>query len=405
MLALQNQSQSSPSETFIREFRSCRVCGRELVLALDLGTHAVSDFYATIPADELRAPLRLMQCASCGLVQLSHSVDKERLYRHYWYHSGLNETMVRALREIVDEAMGRVTLEPGDAVLDIGANDGTLLDQYPTYLQTYGFEPSDVAPNQERHTIFRRFYPGDPDGPLSFTRKMKIITSIAMFYDVDDPSAFVANIKANLDDDGIWVCQMMDFRAMLAANAFDNVCHEHTVYWDLSNFAVLCNAHGLSIETTSRNQINGGSVRVVIRHTKPDSRLYVPLPTSDTVQKFGNRVNRLKDETLAFLEECRYNGKQVLGYGASTKGSTLLQYYGITPDLLPAIADRNPDKVGTITAGQHIPVIGEDEMRRAKPDYLFILPWGFLDAFIERERDLRAQGTRFVVPLPDLRVI
>jgi hypothetical protein len=196
----------------------------------------------------------------------------------------------------------------------------------------------------------------------------------------------------------------MDLDAMLHANAFDNICHEHVGYWRDSDFARLVDAHGLGVLDTTRNAVNGGSLRFVVGHGRH------PFPTiaSDyryAIQHFARRVESLKSQCLAFLEECRYEGKTVIGYGASTKGNTLLQYYGITPDLLPAIAERSLAKVGKVTAGTHIPIISEAEMRERKPDYLLCLPWHFLEGFVQREANLRAQGTRFVVPLPTFRVV
>jgi NDP-4-keto-2,6-dideoxyhexose 3-C-methyltransferase len=394
-----------PRTELVKTITACRSCGSgTLDEVLDLGTHAVSDFYATVPVDELRAPLCLVQCGVCGLVQLTHSVSRDRLYKDYWYRSGLNPAMVAALKDVVEDAMGRVTLGSGDAVLDIGANDGTLLDQYSSGdLLRIGIEPSNIgAQMRGKHTWVNRFY------PIRFflDQPFKIITSIAMFYDLDDPNAFVKAIAEDLHPEGVWVNQMMDLDQMLAANAFDNICHEHVGYWSIPDFYRIVDRHSLHIEAMTANTVNGGSLRTIVKHGQ-ESKHKIQPNYRERLTFFRHDLHHLREQCLAFLEDCRYNGKTVLGYGASTKGNTLLQYYGIDSDLLPAIAERNPDKVGKLTAGSHIPIISEVEMREREPDYLLVLPWSqpFLDGFLERERALIAQGTRLVAPLPTFRVI
>ena len=390
----------------VKEIKVCRACGSGyLNVVLDLGVHAVSDFYFAVPDDELRAPLTLAMCENCGLVQLTHSVDKERLYRNYYYKSGMNPAMVAALKDVVDDAM-RKRPDPY-IVLDIGANDGTLLDQYPANVRTIGVEPSNLCPKpgETRHTIYHQFYPDLP--PVRTVYPFDIITSVAMFYDLDDPNVFLNWIHADLSDDGVWVNQMMDLDGMLNANAFDNVCHEHVGYWRNEDFRQIVEKHDLRIVARSRNAVNGGSVRLTMKHGHVpdlDAASTMSIYLQD-IRYFANRIAYQKGQCLEFLEAAKRNGKTVCGYGASTKGNTLLQYYGITSDLLPYIAERNPDKWGKLTAGSHIPIISETEMRERRPDYLLALPWHFIEGFREREADLLAQGTKFVVPLPEFRVI
>ncbi len=413
---------ASAATDLVKAITACRSCGSgSLDEVLDLGTHAVSDFYEKVPPDELRAPLCLVQCGGCGLVQLTHSVSRDRLYKDYWYRSGLNSSMVKALKDVVDDAMGRVPLKRlYDSVLDIGANDGTLLDQYPegAYF-TKGFEPSQFAEIgwQKGHHIVRDYYPHHRFVWVNEQRKAKIITSIAMFYDLDDPNAFVQAVAEDLHPDGIWLNQMMNLEEMLAANAFDNICHEHVGYWSFVDFDRIVDRHDLHIDSISRNDVNGGSLRSIIKHGYGERfghRLSMLKARGEDrseyrrrLRLFADKIALLKQRCLEFLQWSKDNRKTVLGYGASTKGNTLLQYYNIDSDLLPAIAERNPDKVGKITAGSHIPIISEEEMRQRKPDYLLVLPWSqpFLDGFLEREKDLIAQGTHLVAPLPTFRVI
>lgn len=394
-----------------KEFTHCRSCAHgELIPVFDLGAHAVSDFYDpnNIPDPEPKIPLCLVQCSLCGLVQLSHSVNRDRLYNDtYWYQSHINESMVAALKDIVEDALGRTLIERGDRVLDIGANDGTLLNQYPAHssLHRVGIDPAfygECPFFNGKSTWIKSYYPCEP-WLLDELRPFKIITSIAMFYDLDDPLSFVRSVSDDLHAHGIWINQMMDLEAMLSTNAFDNICHEHVGYWRESDLDRLLSLCDLNISDISYNNTNGGSVRYIIRHGH-ERTVRIDSSYTQAFKYFASRVQQEKNNCMAFLENCRRTGKKVLGYGASTKGNTLLQYYGINTRLLPAIADRNPNKHGKVTAGQHIPIISEAAMRDQKPDYLLVLPWAFLDNFKAREVELRAQGTKFIVPLPFFRV-
>jgi len=401
------------------EIAACRSRGSaNLDQVLDLGVQCVSDFVAQGSPDGCthqpdRAPLVLVRCQDCTLVQLRHTVDRERLYRRYWYRSGTNESMVAALKDVVAEATRQVKLGLDDVVLDVGCNDGTLLDFYPRDdVLTIGFEPSqklaDVAADKG-HGIIAEFFPPPGSWRNWLERQPKIITSIAMLYSLDDPNAFCAAIKDWLHPEGIWVLQLQDLHAMVACNGFDNICHEHLEYYSLRSLRHLLGRHGLKIASASYNNVNGGSLRVIVCH----GPVCVPaiadrhLAHVETIrmQGFAEAVEGLKRGTLAYLEYLKREGKLCLGYGASTKGNTLLQYYGIGPELVSAIADRNPEKWSRQTVGTNIPIISEDEMRVARPDYLFCLPWHFMDSFRKRESDFLARGGLFVQPLPHLTIV
>lgn len=392
----------------VREIRACRSCGSSrLDRVISLGMHAISDFVED-PTTLERAPLVLVRCHDCTLVQLQHTVPRDRLYRNYWYRSGVQEAMVAALREVVEDACHRVDIQPGDQVMDIGANDGTLLRQYPSSLKRFGVEPAKnlyVDACRGGNAILPDYWP--PAYPL-INMQAKIITTIAMFYDLDDPNAFVAAVRDCLATDGIWVIQMAYLPEMLRQNAFDNICHEHLEYYSLWSLQQLLWRHRLRIVDYSFNAVNGGSIRVIVKHGPPGVDIpEVPIGGSweqGDMRGFARRVEREKQAMIASLENKRALGQVVIGYGASTKGNTLLQYYGIGPELLPAIADRNPDKWGKKSA-TGIPIISEEEMRRQRPGYLLALPWHFIDAFREREKSLLAEGTRFIVPLPRLREV
>lgn len=386
----------------------CRACRDErLDTVLDLGNLAISDFLEPGQALE-RAPLTLVRCGGCGLVQLRDTVDRDRLYQRYWYRSGVNETMVAALRDVVADASRWVDLHPGDAVLDVGSNDGSLLSFYPETLHRIGFDPSDVAreawiARDFAYDLVRDYFPTTRQHvPVP----CKVITAVAMFYDLDDPGRFLDEVTRWLHPEGVLVIQLQDLAAMLAANAIDNACAEHVTYWDKHTLVTLAARHGLALCGSSREPINGGSRRLTFRHASA-----VPLPLSpgqpiapEALVAFRERVVGAARALRALLERLRDEGRTVHGIAASTKWGTLSQYAGIGPDLIAAIGERSPAKVGkrTVTG---IPICSEEEMRAARPDYLVACAWQFADAFAERERELLESGTKLIVPLPALRIV
>lgn len=383
----------------------CRACeARALDDVLDMGMIAISDFVDDDREPD-RAPLTLVQCRRCALVQLRHSVERDRLYRRYFYRSGINETMVAALRNVVGDALRQVDLQLGDAVLDIGSNDGTLLRQYPSHVRRYGVEPSDLwADGLSAGEIVHDYFPTWALGEARFDGRFKVITAIAMFYDLDDPHTFLGEVKRLLHPEGVFVVQFQDLDSMIRANAFDNICHEHVAYWDAPSLQRILAPHGLKIAQISRHPVNGGSLRLVCRHTARHEYAGPVLPPTALAQ-FKDEVERNRGEVLAHLHRFKSRGASIYGYAASTKANTLLQYYGIGPDLITAFAERSPDKWGKQTVATGIPIISEAEMRAARPDYLFVGAWQFANAFLAREKPLLDAGTRFIVPLPTVQIV
>jgi hypothetical protein len=360
---------------------------------LDLGELFISDFPQDGQAGD-RAPLDMVRCEDCTLVQTRHTVDPQRLYSHYWYKSGTNETMVAALRDVVHDALEHVVLDHFDTWLDIGANDGTLLNLVgimPSQpVRRVGIDPAMDTKIERVRWINEAF-------PLGYKLpwKCKVITSIAQFYNVDDPHAYVQEIADALHADGIWVVQLQDLASVLRDRAFDYFCHEHLALYSLHSFERLIHEHGLEITDWSTNSVNGGSLRIIVQH---GSKLTTSRRAEDdgaAWTAFGGVVDANKREVLDVLTRLRDQGVLVLGYGASTKGNTLLQYYGIGPELLPVVAERQAAKVGrrTVTG---IPIVSEDEARAMRPDWFFALPWHFVEGFMRRE------ATPFITALPHL---
>lgn len=411
--------QSTEAHAVIREIDACRICGsRNLRPILDLGNIHISGFPAPGEADPPAIPLEMLLCeGECGLVQLRHTTDPELLYRTYYYRSGVNQTMRDALRNITESAERLQPLEAGDVVVDIGSNDNTLLKSYTVPgLRRIGFEPSrnigaEAARDRDIEVI-NDYFSARPE----LAGKASVITSIAMFYDLDDPHAFVRDIASTLEPEGLWVLQLAYLRSVLERNGFDGICHEHLSYYSLRTLEYLLGQHGFQAVDAELIDLNEGSIRIYVRRAgvgEPSARLQelrdqeaaLGFDTVRPYQEFRDRVDSIKRRMLELLRGAAAEGKTVHGYGASTKGNTLLQYFGIDRSLVQAIWERQSQKWGFETVQTRIPIIGEDEGRRQRPDYLLVLPWHFAAEFIEREREYLQAGGRMIIPLPEFRVV
>ncbi len=413
---------------------SCRVCGsRALSPVIDLGAQMLASAFIldgeTRELPQRKVPLELVRCDplkdenACGLVQLRHSFPKELIYSNYGYASGVNQTMRDALADITRRAQDFVKLSAKDIVVDIGANDGTLLKAYDVPgLDRIGFDPArNVAQPGEPFTRVVDFFNAEAfrraRGPEA---RAKIITSIAMFYDLDEPAAFLKDIASILHQDGIWIVQFADLPGMLLTNMYDNICHEHVAYYHLAPIERLFAQAGLQLVDLELNDVNASSYRLYVRHkhgpaatdeglarvrAQQTAEFNMKLDENEPYERFKENVISSRYALRYLLEFLKKEGKKVIGYGASTKGNVILQYCGITQDLVPYLADRNPRKHGGSTLGSDIPIISEEDARKMKPDYFLVLPYHFLPEMRKREKDFIDRGGRFIVPVPTVQLI
>lgn len=410
----------------------CRICGNpNLVDLIDLGSQALTSIFPhqDEPSPPF-APQALVKCddehdpSACGLVQMKHTVDASHLYTdNYGYRSGLNATMTQHLAHIASQLETLVPLSSGDIILDIGANDATLLSKYQTLdVIKLAIDPSG--------TQFKQYYPDNvrlvPEffNKTSFTEAMspnakaKIVTTISMFYDLPSPQDFTNDVAAILHPDGIWLMEQSYMPSMIENLSFDTICHEHLEYYTLKQIEFMAARAGLRVVDMSLNDCNGGSFRVTLCHKDAPYHSNTPAlanfrkaeiaagwHTPTPYRQFEAQYNLQRDALMAFLRQQKRDHKTIAIYGASTKGNTLLQYYGIGTDLVTCVAERNPRKFGHKTPGTNIPITSEEEVRALKPDYMLVLPWHFKAEFLKREQQYLQDGGTFVFPLPQFDLV
>ena len=411
--------------------KTCRVCGSAaLTKVIDLGDQYLQGSFVK-PGKELpasrRIPATLVRCDptldehACGLLQMEHTVPPEVLYSAYWYRSGTNATMRNHLKSIAQAAQALV-MKPDARVLDIGCNDGTLLNFYPSTFERWGVDPSDVAQEVSGPvTVLQDIFPSPELLHRLDGAKFDVITSIAMFYDLEDPISFVKSIRHALSPDGVWIFEMSYMPLMLSMNSYDTICHEHLEYYSLAVIEHIVKKAGMKVFNVTQNDINGGSIccyatpieNFAFRKDEFDTNMKamrqdefdLELDTDKPYKNFQDRINLHKQELYALILKLRKQGKRIHIYGASTKGNTILQWCGIDNRLIEVAAERNPDKYGARTLGTDIPIVSEAESRAMNPDYYLVLPWHFKAEFLEREHEMLERGVGLIFPLPDIDIV
>lgn len=410
--------------------KSCRVCGNEeLIPCISIGEQYLSSIF---PKDlnyreELKkSPLEIVQCLKtkenqCGSLQLAHDYDLSEMYEHYPYTSSSNSSMKKILEDVANSGKSLNNLNPGDTVLDIGCNDGTLFDFFKNEdVNLVGIDPAQNIKSViecNKLTMLKDYFTADNFNKIS-KDKAKLAFGIAMFYHLHDPVGFCRDVESVLDDNGVAIIQMAYLPAMIKTNMYDNIVHEHTGYYGTNHMKWIFEKANLELFDVELNDVYGGSFRVFAKkkdnpNFKPTKRLKNTLEQeinesifeTNTYSSFMDRVNKTKEDLNYLIKQIKDKGKNIWIYGASTKGNTIMQFCDIGPDSIEAAADSNPFKFGKYMVGTDIPIVDENEMRREKPDYLLALPYSFVDAFKKREKELIDGGTKFIVPLPKVKII
>ena len=401
----------------------CRLCySNKLKPLIDFGSICLSSAF---PYKNLKykkiIPMIFGICKNCRSVQLLHNYDLKALYNNdYGYRSGINQSMIDHLTNITNDIKKIIKFKIGDYVLDIASNDATLLKSYKFSKINYvGIDPTIKK--------YKKFYPKNFKTKstlfsknkylnLSNKQKAKVITSIAMFYDVQNPNEFVSDIKDILSKNGIWVMEMYYLPILLKYNAYDSICHEHITYFSLNQINYLCEKNNLKIFKVSLNSMNCGSIRYFICHRDARFKLdYNSLNKCKKLEKildqdscfynFKKRIKFLSKKLNLIIKNLNKRKKTIHVYGASTKGNISLQYSKLSVKDISFVADRNPLKWNRKMPGSNIPIISEASSRAKNPDYYLVLPWHFKKGFIKREKKFLAKGGKLIFPLPKIEIL
>ncbi len=408
-----------------QEIIACRACGSERIIpVLTLGNQMLTGVFPRKRDRKVTSgPLQLVWCVDCELLQLKHSYEPSEMYgENYGYRSGLNTSMVNHLTDKVRSLERLVSLNPGDVVLDIGSNDATTLKAYKTpTIQRVGIDPTGSK--------FSQYYTSDIHLITDFfssavyrsaqLKPAKIVMSIAMFYDLEDPVQFAREIESILADEGIWHFEQSYMPSMLRLNSYDTICHEHLEYYSLGVVRKILSQAGLQIIDVVMNAVNGGSFAVTAAKVRNDAlkanhsvinwlleqEERMGLGTVRLYREFEDRVFRHREDLIRLIRALNADGKKILGYGASTKGNVVMQFCGFTDKDIRAIAEVNPDKFGCFTPGTYIPIISDEDARSMKPDYFLVLPWHFKAGILQREKEYLANGGKMIFPFPEIEIV
>jgi len=400
--------------------RKCRSCGsKKLSKIISLGNQYLSDF-TKISKKPKSFPLRIILCENCHLVQLDYTAPQKYLYtERYGYKSGINQTMQDELKEITEKSLKRIKDKKNLVVVDIGANDGTLLKYYPKKIYRIGVEPIKKLAKECRkysNKVINDFFTVEAFRKVVKNKTVNIVTAISCFYDMEDPNKFVSDVGKIMKEDGIFVIQQNYLVGMLEQNAFDNIVHEHLEYYSLLSLNNLLAKHGMEVFDVELRKLNGGSFRTYIgfknkrRITKAVEKITrkekkLKLNKNKIYSDFAKRIQKNKYNLVKLIKSETKKGKVIYLYGASTRGNTLLQYLGLDKKLIKFAVERNPEKWGKIIASVGIPIISEAQARKDKPDYMLVLPWFFKTEFLKREKNYLKSGGHFIFPLPKPEVI
>ena len=401
----------------VTEINACRLCGNSnLESILDLGDISVTSYFPLKEEiDPPKAPLEMLICSDCGLIQLRHSVNQDFLFGNiYGYRTGLNTEMAAHVESLALHLKEFCGLDNDAKVLDIGSNDGTFLNMLAgDSMQLVGVDPNSID--------MKEFYsPGISIIPEFYSNKIfpetkfDLITSIAMFYDVEDPITFATNIESNLAPEGVWFFEQSYALTMFENNSFDTICHEHLMYYTLRSLNKVLSSSNLKIINIKLSSANGGSIGIYA--TKNTSKRPTLVNIEELLEieskklpslitNFKTSVEDLKFQVQKFVSEQIQLGKTFWGIGASTKGNTILSYFELDSSLIQGIADKNPLKLGRVTPGTRIPIYPKENIEKMNPDYAIVLPWHFRKSITLNEDEYLKSGGKLVFPLPTLTIV
>ena len=409
----------------MKRIQKCRISGSENLLpVVSLGRQVLTGVFPKSKSEVISSgPLELVWSPESQLLQLSHSFNLDEMYgANYGYRSGLNQSMVSHLKTKVRNLEKWIVPSDGDCVLDIGSNDATTLKSYHTRnLKRIGVDPvgANYAANYtDGIVLIPEFFPAPALKAAVGSAKVKIVTSIAMFYDLEDPIAFVRAISELLDKNGVWHFEQSYMPSMIRLNSYDTICHEHLEYYSLHSVKYVLDRAGMKILDVQMNGINGGSFAVTAaREDSPlkadgvivdwllEQELRMRFDTPTPFREFEERIYAHRKALRSLIDALNSDKRKIFGYGASTKGNVVLQFCGFSEKDIPYVAEINSDKFGAFTPGTNIPIISEHEAKAMRPDYYLVLPWHFKDHIVRREQEFLSSGGKLIFAFPEIEII
>lgn len=401
---------------------SCRACtSGNLLMYLPLGHHPAANAFLRpdqLGKPEARWPLDTHVCLDCGLIQVPDKLPPD-FFVDYLYIPSASDTMHAHFRETARRFKEKLITAPGQRVVDIGCNDGLLLGACrDAGLNTLGVDPAANIAEMARANgleVFNEYFTAESAGRiLAQYGPAQVIVTTNTFNHIDNLHGFVQGVVTLLAPDGTFVIEVPQALTCVEQNEFDTVYHEHLSVFSVTSLAALGKFFGLQVVDVDELPIHGGSMRVYLRRSGPAAPVVAEwlerernagLFEAATYAAHAARVESIRQELMTLLLDLKRQGKLLAGYGAPAKGNTLLNYYGIGPDLLEFLADRNVLKQGRFSPGMHIPVVSPDEIAKQKPDYLLILAWNFGDEIMAQQEAFRAGGGKFILPIPTPRVV
>jgi SAM-dependent methyltransferase len=380
---------------------------------------------ALLTAEQLRGredrfPLELYFCPQCALAQIGETVPPERLFCDYAYASSFSDTMVEHARALVEALTARHGLGPTSLVIEVASNDGYLLQFYKAQkIPVLGIEPAfniaELAITKGIPTLVE-FFDQDLARRLAARGEFAdIVHAHNVFAHVPDPNTFVGGIKQVLKPEGVAVIEAPYVRDLIAKLEFDTIYHEHFSYYSASSVEALCRRHGLIIRDVELVPIHGGSLRLFVAHADGHASPRVTellaeeksegLLTFDYYRDFAERVGHLKRQLLALLQRLKEEGHCIAAYGASAKGSTLMNAFGIDGRLIEFVVDRSHLKQGRFTPGNHLPILPPEALLERRPTFVLLLTWNLAAEILAQQGEFRRRGGKFIVPVPEVAVV
>jgi SAM-dependent methyltransferase len=406
---------------------ACRSCASaDLVPILSLGCTPLANSLLTreqISQPETTYPLELIFCSDCALLQLTETVSPELLFRDYLYFSSFSETFLDHARTIVERITRSRILDANNRVIEVASNDGYLLQFYKDAgIDVLGIEPARniarVAEEQRQIPTISEFFGSKLAARLKAEQKQAdVIHANNVLAHVSDLNDFVGGLALLLKDEGVAIIEVPYVRELIEHCEFDTVYHEHLSYFSLTSLTSLFERHGLRIVDVECLAIHGGSLRLFLQKVAEASTVSrvvqnllnqekkLGMDKAEFYLEFKKRVEGLRKDLLTLLQRLKTEGATIAAYGASAKGSTLLNYFGIGSNFLDFVVDRSTVKQGLFTPGTHLPIYGPEKLLELKPDNVLLLTWNFADEILTQQKEYRRRGGRFIVPIPSVVVI